>query len=332
MASIAAVAMIADVSSLLNTQQSLNTARASVLLVCGLSLLALPFSVFNQLRLGRMQANRVAPALIAGNLCGFFAALAASRLTDSPLAFIASAAWPPVLSQIFVAIRTRVSEARLPSRCTNAPLVRANRRVRLDASPFFVTQLATLGSFHVDNLIISAMLSSSQAAEYSLTNRYFSIISILLSVYLATAWPQYAKLQHLNDRAALHRVFWRNVIGSVVAAVVCSVVLIAVSSPFFRTWTRASVLPDSGLMLAMAAFAIVNAALGNVSVLLSSMGSVRIQAVVSTALLLPNVGLSIVLVREVGVAGPVIASALCASLMLTTYLLYWKRARRGQRS
>jgi O-antigen/teichoic acid export membrane protein len=332
MAIIATVALSVDVASLLNTGQPLHSARASVLLVCGLALFALPFSVFNQLRLGRMQASKVAPALITGNLCGFFAAFAVSRLTDSPLAFIASAAIPPILSQIFVAARMQISEARLPLHSATAPLTRAQRRVRMDASPFFVAQLATLGGFHADNLIIASLLSSSQAAEYSLTSRYFSIISILLSVYLATAWPQYARLQHLNDQATLHRVFWRNVFASVIVALACSVILIAVSAPFFKTWTRASVQPDSGLMLAMAAFAIVNAALGNISVLLSSMGSVRVQAIVSTAMLLPNVGLSVVLLHQIGMVGPVVASAVCASLMLAAYFLYWFRSSRKPRT
>jgi len=83
-----AVVMTIDVSSILNTRQPVGAARLLVLLVCTASLLTLPFAVFNQLSLGRMQASRIAPILILANVGGFIAAWIASQFSVAAVLFV----------------------------------------------------------------------------------------------------------------------------------------------------------------------------------------------------------------------------------------------------
>jgi len=320
-----AVVMTIDVSSILNTKQPVGAARLLVLLVCTASLLTLPFAVFNQLSLGRMQASRIAPILILANVGGFIAAWIASQFSASPLLFVACALLPALLAQVHVAMRTLAYDVRLPRRSLRAPLVRARRRIRSQGSPFFVAQIATLGSFHIDNLIIATMLSSAQAAEYSLANRYFSIISILISVYLSTAWPVYAGLARAGDSSALRESFKRNLSFSIAVAVVLAGLLFTVRQPFFEAWTRGTVAPGDDLMLVLGIFSIITAALGNISALFNAIGRLRLQALVTALMLLPNVLLSVLMVREFGVTGTVAASAICASTMLVIYSWHWTR-------
>ncbi len=317
-----------DVAQLLNTQQPKNSTRALILLVCTISLLTLPFSVFNQLRLGRLEAARIAPALVLGNLGGLVAAWIVSQVSNSPFAFIAAALLPAFLAQVTTALLGFARYTRLPVRCLTAPLICANHRIRAEGSPFFVVQVATLGSFHIDNLIIATMLTSARAAEYSLANRFFSIISIVLSVFLATSWPLYAKLAHNQNSGRLHDAFKRNLLLSVGFAAASALILYALRGTFFQHWTRGTVRPESDLMIALGLFAVVNAAIGNISAVLNATNNIRIQAIVAVAMLLPNVLLSVLLVRQFGPVGTVSASIICAMTMLCIYFWYLKKFRK----
>ena len=319
-----------DVSSLLNSQQSSESSRQTLLLVCGISLTTLPFSVFNQLRFARLEISRIAPLLILGNLGGLLCALLASRAQTSQHFFLVAALLPALLAQAIVAIHGAIVHVRIPWRSLLAPLNRASMRVKEHGSQFFLVQIAALGSFHIDNLIIARMMSTSQAAEYSLANRYFSIISILLSVYLTTAWSVYAGLARSGHSERLSRVFVRNLTYSVAFAAASAALLYAFKEPFFARWTRSTVSPGSSLMLALGILSVFNAALGNVSVLMNSVGQLRVQVIISAAMLIPNIALSVWMVGQFGPAGTAAASALCAALMLTCYLWYWKFIRRQQ--
>ena len=321
---LAVVVMNVDIAALIHTQHTTTHARILLLEVCGFSLLGLPFSVFNQQRLARLQASSIAPVLVLGNLGGLAAAWLASQLASSVFTFYAAALLPPMLSQAWVALRSESADGRLPRRWLTAPLYQARRRIRKQGSSFFIIQIAALGSFNIDNLIVAVMLSSSQAAEFALANRYFSIIAILLSVYLATAWPMYAALSRDNP-GRLMNLFWRNLSLSLVFAAISAAVLFTLRGPFFDFWTRASVRPSTDLILAFALLSVVNAGLGNVSAFQNATGRLKVQAIVAAAMLLPNLLLSVVLVPRLGPAGTVIASILCATLMLAIYVLTWGR-------
>jgi O-antigen/teichoic acid export membrane protein len=311
-----------DIATLLHTQQSNIYARTLLLMVCSISLLTVPFAVFNQRRLARLQAFTMAPILILGNLFGLAAAWGVSQIDSSAYFFYAAALLPPMLSQVWIALSLGEKAGSLPKRWLTAPLNRANRRIRKESSHFFVIQIAALGSFNIDNLIIAVMLSSSEAAEFALANRYFSVIAILLSVYLATAWPMYASIMRHNQ-VKLMKLFWRNMFLSIAFATTTAAILFSIRRPFFDAWTRGAVLPSTNLMVAFALLSIVNAALGNVSALQNATSQLKVQAIVASFMLMPNLLLSVSLVPHMGSAGTVLASILCAIVMLVIYAYSW---------
>jgi O-antigen/teichoic acid export membrane protein len=309
-----------DFAKVLHTHSTAGETRSILLVVSFMSLVALPFSVFNQLQLGRMKASRIAPFLVAANLVSLPSAYLASQLTSSTYAFVASATLPAMLGQVLAAFWSARQGSSFGPLAVSRKLVAADRRIRLEGRQFFLIQLATVGAFHIDSLIIAGLLSTSDVADYSLANRYFSIIAILLSIYLNTAWPAYAMIMRQSDGVRLRRVFLGNLVSSIVFASCCSAALFAASNYVFEMWTHAKIEPSAYLLLAFVAFSIVNAALGNICALMNSLGLLKLQAKVSLAMLAPNIGLSILFVTHWGAVGTVVASVLCSLAMVLIYL------------
>lgn len=309
-----------DFAKVLHTHRTTGETRSILLVVSFMSLAALPFSVFNQLQLGRMKASSIAPFLVAANLVSLPSAYLASQLTSSIYAFVASATLPAMLGQVMAAFWSARQGGAFGPLAVSRNLLAADRRIGLEGRQFFLIQLATVGAFHIDSLIIAGMLSTSDVADYSLANRYFSIIAILLSIYLNTAWPAYAMIVRQSDGLRLRRVFLGNLVSSIAFASCGSAALFAASNWIFEMWTHAKIEPSASLLLAFVAFSIVNAALGNISAMMNSLGLLKLQAKVSMAMLAPNVGLSILFVTHWGAVGTVVASVLCSLAMVLIYL------------
>ena len=309
-----------DINKVLHTHATADETRSVLLMVSFMSLAALPFSVLNQLQLGRMKSSSIAPFLVAANLISLPSSYLTSQLTTSIYAFVTSATLPAILGQVVAAFWSVRKANSFGSFVVNRKLAVADRRVRVEGGQFFLIQLATVGAFHIDSLLIAGMLSTSDVADFSLANRYFSIIAILLSIYLNTAWPAYAKIARQHDGHHLRRVFLGNLVSSIAFASCVSAALFAASNWIFDTWTHAKIQPPASLLLAFVAFSIVNAVLGNISALMNALGLLKLQAKVSLAMLAPNVSLSILFITHWGAAGTVVASVLCSSAMVLIYL------------
>ncbi len=313
-----------NINDFLNTGINRLDASLMVIVICGVALFTLPFSVFNQVCLAKLEGPKIAPILIFGNLAIIPIAYTASRITSASWIFVLIILLPGFIAQTSVAIIS-ISSGRYPVTIIFRKLMPATKRIKIQGKQFFLIQIATLGSLHVNNLIIAALLSLSEVAVYSLANRYFSIISILLSVYLGTAWPSYARMAKSADRHKLSHAFRRNLIKSTFFALAIAALLYLFKDPFFKYWTRSTITPSNGLIFAFCIYSIVNAGLGNLSALLNAVGSLKIQAKVALIMLGPNFLLSITLIKIMGAIGAIIASTVCSGLMVIYYMHYWKK-------
>lgn len=315
-----------NLESLLNSSVPDKEIKLLIMGVCGISLLTVPFSIFNQRLLARMQAARMAPYIFFGNLSAFFLAWLVTQLSGPKLLFYSAAMLIPLFFQVWVALNPRISNASIPVRSITAQLKRARIRIKKQRSAFFYIQIAALGSYNLDTLIVGIMLSSAEVAEFALVSRYFSIIAILLSVYLMTEWPIYARIAR-DKPERLGYYFKSNMIYSVIFSLTCVVILFLIKDPFFNIWTRNEIKPEVQLMVAFALLSIVNSAIGNFSVVQNATGRLKIQAKISGLMLIPNILISLLLVQIIGASGPIIASIVCGLLTLIAYSREWEKQR-----
>jgi O-antigen/teichoic acid export membrane protein len=90
--------------------------------------------------------------------------------------------------------------------------------------------------------------------------------------------------------------------------------LVAVGQPVARIWVGESLVPPLGLLVAFAAWTVYAHVMGQCSILLNAGGVVGPQVSFAVVMALVNVPLSIVLTKQIGLAGPVVGSLLASML------------------
>ncbi|HUX53524.1 MAG TPA: hypothetical protein VMV56_03845 [Williamwhitmania sp.] len=181
---------------------------------------------------------------------------------------------------------------------------------------FFILQGAALVSYQTDVLVVSHFLTPSAVTTYSVTLKLFSLPSMLLSFFLFATWPAYTDAFARNDKLWIAEFFWKSLRLSLLANTVLSSVLFISGIWIINIWTNGVVRPSYGLLLGMVLWGILNAFGGNLTALLNGLHIIRFQIVLSVLAAISNVILSILLVKSIGISGPIWGSVI---VLLITY-------------
>jgi len=139
-------------------------------------------------------------------------------------------------------------------------------------------------------------------------------------------WAAFAEALSRGDVAWVRQTVWRSVgVGLAGSAVACAA-LVVVANPVIDAWVGPAYRAPVGLLVAMAAWTVLQSAQMPMSMLLNGAGVVTFQAVAAIVMAVTNLGLSIVLTRAWGISGPVwgsvIAHTLCAAIPVLFYLRF----------
>lgn len=213
-----------------------------------------------------------------------------------------------------------------------APTLMNLKNIAHSGSSFFIIQLCGLMAYNSDVIIISYFLSANAVAEYSVTMRLFAIPSLLLGLMLTGMWPAFSDALALKDYTWIRRIFWKSLKLSLLLALIVSGILAALAEWIVSIWTKGVIVPGVELIIAMALWAVLTAFGGNISTLLNGVGRMRYQVWMTLLFSLVNVVLSIVLVRLVGISGPLWGSIISLSIYYGISLIYIRGIFRGKNS
>ena len=191
-------------------------------------------------------------------------------------------------------------------------------------APFALLNALSAAALFTDTLIVNAALGPVAAATYAVPAKAATVITSVLALIAVPLMPVLIAADHDGDTNRLRELFRGCVRRSAGAAVIAAGFFLAFGQPLLRIWTGERI-PESRLVVVGEAVWIILFAIGNVvNVLLSSRRRLRVQVQVNLVMAAANVALSLVLVREVGVAGPIIATdatyALCVVLPLLLHV------------
>lgn len=173
---------------------------------------------------------------------------------------------------------------------------------------FFVIQACFAISYQSDALVISHLLGAKAVTGYTVPMRLFYFAPVVQNFALLPFWPALRNALAQGDVGWATRTFRRiTAIGSggVFAA---TLVLLVVGPRAISLWTGGEVSPSTGLLLALAGWAMTASIVTPFSYLLSGAGAARFLAVTFAIMAVANLGLSIALGHAFGVSGVVIAT------------------------
>ncbi len=152
---------------------------------------------------------------------------------------------------------------------------------------FFFIQIAAVMIFATDNMLISHLFSPSDAALYNIAFKYFSIITTLFSIILASSLPMITNRYVLNDFEWIKKTMKKSLFiwFGLIAATVFQ---LTISSYVYHLWVKDLVQIPFSLSLSIALYCI----LFNLGVLyvnfINAVGKLRLQLYVSIVMMVVN--------------------------------------------
>jgi O-antigen/teichoic acid export membrane protein len=191
---------------------------------------------------------------------------------------------------------------------------------------FFVLQSVVAVSYSADNFIIARVLGVGYVAVFSIPQRMFSMITLVVSMLILPLWPAYGEATSRGDIPWVRHTLSRTLLGVFVLATVASAILLVFSNRLILWWVGPEVHPSFLLMLGLAVWAVLSSSGSTLAMFLNGVGIVKFQVIVASVFGIGCLLAKVVLVKLYGVAGVPWATILTYSLLsVVPYLLYVPR-------
>jgi O-antigen/teichoic acid export membrane protein len=307
-----ALARTADLGGLLqaseaNVRDTDVDAVISVVMVAALATIVL--GAAGRVRTGLQQAHISGWCQAVGYSTQLLLALWAGQRDASLVVFAAILCSGPVLGHALDAalLVRRHPWSRPALRAVDATTA---RRLFGAGGWFFVLALGSVVAIQADAVIVANALGPDAAATTTVTFQVVLLGPAAIALFLHPLWGAYGDAEARGDHGWIRRTFHQTLVVALGASAAWALVVVAAGGAVIDRWTDGAVTPPPSLLAASAAWVLVAALTAPLSAVLNGTGRLRPQAVAAGAMTVVNLALSVVLVRRIGVAGPVVATCI----------------------
>ena len=197
--------------------------------------------------------------------------------------------------------------------------------VMVRGMPFFLLQIMGLVAYQSDTFIISHYTGIDNVAEYSVTAKLFALPIVLLGVVLNSTWPAYSNAFEEKDYEWIKEYFWKSLKKSILIMMPVAIVIALLSSVIIRYWTGGILAPTTSLVLCFTAITILNPIGGNLSTVMNGVHLVWFQVISAIFGGVINLTISIFLVKNIGISGPILGTLITQSMCYFLTYMYLKK-------
>jgi O-antigen/teichoic acid export membrane protein len=179
----------------------------------------------------------------------------------------------------------------------------------------FVLQMAFVGIYQADRLIIGSVLGPEQNATYSVAARFFLLVYGGFMMLMTPLWPAYGDALRRGDLSWVRRGVRLALTLGCGGMLVCGLVLLVAGDWIFHSWTRdKGINISTSLILALTATFVLRAWVDSRTTVLNSVAQFRSQAVFFVAHAVLNLVLALALAKPFGLEGVAWATPISALL------------------
>lgn len=169
---------------------------------------------------------------------------------------------------------------------------------------YVVVQLAMALSMYSDSLVTTQVLGPDMVTQYNVVSKPFGLISATLFMALVPMWPAYTEALARADFQWVRRTLNRSLALVLALTIVPGVLLVIVGPTIIRFWVRdPSFVVPTGLLIALAAWTLIQAIGGVWAALMNALRIVRFQAVCAVVTSVVALGAKIYFAKHAGVTG-----------------------------
>lgn len=278
--------------------------------------LSIPGTVVLRVQTG-LQASFVASLwLCAANLAAMAGLVLGIRAELSlPWLVIAFAGLPLLASLANTLVFFGWSRPDLAPRLTLARF--SDSRVIAGAGGYFFTlQIVVAVGYLSDNLVIAHTLGPAAVAQYSVPDRLFSVISLVLATVTAQLWPAYGEALSRGDYRWVRTTLKRSLIGCALFSLAAGLLLMVFGRQIIALWVGSAIQPSFILLLGFAVWKSTEAIGGAASYFLNGAHLLRIQTIIQVPFAITSVAMKMLAARYIGLWAVVWTGAACFVVMV----------------
>ncbi len=183
--------------------------------------------------------------------------------------------------------------------------------------PFFIIQMASVFSFGLDMILVATYVGMNSVPEYGITQRIYYMPGIILAGYLNASWPIFANHNIYKRYYEIRSLYKKLLNYSIIFAAVCIFLIGFFIDEIFSLWTNKLISPNYNLVFIFSLWTLLNAIGGVQASYMNGMNILRKQAFLSIIFAFFNILLSFMLIKEIGITGPIISSIICLTVQYT---------------
>jgi O-antigen/teichoic acid export membrane protein len=192
----------------------------------------------------------------------------------------------------------------------------AASRVMRTGFLFFTLALAISVAYQSDSLVISHYLGAAAVTSYALPLRLFLLAPTAVILLVTPLWPAYGEALARRDLGWVRSTLRRSLSASVALTLLPSLVLVVAARPLLHLWVGPEVDPPVSLLIALALWAVISSVSNALAMFFNGANVIRFQVLSAAGMAVLNLGLSIVLVQSIGIAGPMWGSVVAQTVVI----------------
>jgi O-antigen/teichoic acid export membrane protein len=165
-------------------------------------------------------------------------------------------------------------------------------------------------AFISDAIVIAHFISASAVSEYSVPEKMFSTVSLLIGMMLAPLWPAYGEAIARGDTKWVYTTLKRSMAMAVSVTAVLSTILVVFGHGLIEAWVGHSVNPPMSLLAGLGIWKVLEVGGSTFSNFLNGANLLRTQVILAILMAISAIILKIVLIPMLGIAAVVVATIL----------------------
>ncbi len=168
---------------------------------------------------------------------------------------------------------------------------------------FFVLQIVVAIAYSADSVVVARTLGAVNVPEYVIPQRMFSLITMVVAMFVTPLWPAYAEALSRGDTAWVRHSLYRSMLFVVVATTAASLLLLLASHQLILWWAGPTVNPPALLLVGLAVWTVMESCGSALAAFLNGSGILHFQIVTACVFGISCIIAKVYLAQHVGIAG-----------------------------
>lgn len=185
---------------------------------------------------------------------------------------------------------------------------------------FQIGKLANIVALNTDNIIIASFLGAALVSSYTFTSKLALLFSVtLISKIPAALFPGISQLVEQKNNEALKKNFLSLLKISIRLGIVASTFVFVINEKFISAWVGRESYGGDALNLVFIYMILFDSVIRGISIFIFAFGNLKGWAIASLIETILNIGLSLLLIDKLGLAGVAFATAISRTLTIGIY-------------